>query len=197
MTDTRDGRTYKTVTIGTQTWMAQNLNYKTEYSSHCYNDSATYCSKYGRLYSWGAAMDSVGTWSVNGEGCGFNKKCSPKHPARGVCPEGWHLPTRKEWETLFNAIGGLSNASTLKSTSGWTNDGNGTDAFSFSALPAGFRDYYGRSRSEGDYAYFWSSSEYDSGHASHMYLYYGTDFAKLTDTAHSMLYGYSVRCVKD
>ena len=98
--------------------------------SFCYNDSLGYCEKYGRLYTWAAAMDSVGIWNDNGKGCGFGESCSPKYPVHGVCPEGWHLPTDEEWNTLFTAVGGLSTASTnLKSTFGWCEDGNGTDAF--------------------------------------------------------------------
>ena len=95
MTDERDGQTYKTVTIGTQTWMAENLNLETDYS-YCYNDSAEYCGKYGRLYTWAAAMDSVGTWSTNGKGCGYGNVCSATYPVRGVCPEGWHLPSHED-----------------------------------------------------------------------------------------------------
>ncbi len=196
LTDLRDGQTYKTVKIGDQVWMAENLNYETD-NSFCYNDSAEYCEKYGRLYTWAAAMDSAGTWSTNGKGCGYGKTCSPTYPVRGVCPEGWRLLTRTEWETLFNAVGGQSVAGTkLKSTSGWNGNGNGTDAFSFSALPAGYRYYNGDFSYEGSDAYFWSFSEYSSFTAFYVSLGYDYDYASLL-SYEIKYYGFSVRCVKD
>ena len=208
MTDERDGQTYKTVKIGTQTWMAENLNYAytgvpykvgghiSDSTSWCYDNDPANCAKYGRLYTWAAAMDSVGTWSANGKGCGYNKTCSPTYPVRGVCPEGWHLPTQTEWNTLFTAVGGSSAAGKmLKSTSGWNGSGNGTDAYSFSALPAGGRYDDGNFYGEGSSAYFWGSSEYDSDYAFRMYLYYGRGLADLDSRDKD--YGFSVRCVKD
>ena len=195
ITDSRDGQSYKTVVIGTQTWMAQNLNYETA-NSYCYGDSPSNCTKYGRLYTWAAAMDSVGTWSTNGKGCGYNKTCSPTYPVRGVCPEGWHLPTQTEWNTLFTAVGGQSTAGNmLKSTNGWYSSGNGTDAYSFSALPAGLRDINGLYRNEGDFAYFWSSTENNNYNAYFMYLGYNYDAAYLGYGSEN--FWFSVRCVKD
>ena len=196
--DSRDGQTYKTVTIGSQTWMAQNLNYETA-NSYCYSDNASNCIKYGRLYTWAAAMDSVGSWSANGKGCGDNKTCTPTYPVRGVCPTGWHLPNNSEWEQLFIAVGGSDTAGTkLKSTTGWNSSGNsvsGTDAYSFSALPAGLRynngNYYGESYD----ADFWSSTEYGSDGAYSMGLYYNYDDAYLYYNSKNN--GFSVRCVKD
>lgn len=89
-------------------------------------------------------MDSVGEWSTNGEGCGYRTECSPTYPVRGVCPKGWHLPDTTEWQSLFSAVGGKTAAGKmLKSTSGWNSNGEGLDAFGFSALPAGYRDYRG------------------------------------------------------
>ena len=195
MTDSRDGQTYKTVQIGSQTWMAQNLNYKTA-GSNCYNNRANNCAKYGRFYTWAAAMDSVGKWDKSGNGCGYGKTCSPSYPVRGVCPAGWHLPSKTEWETLFDAVGGQSTASAkLKSKSGWYSNGNGTDAFGFSALPAGYRYYIGSDYGEGDGASFWSSTENSSDGAYHMYLDCDRDNAFLY--YYSKNYGFSVRCVKD
>ena len=198
--DGRDGQTYKTVKIGDQVWMAENLNFETD-KSFCYNDSVEYCEKFGRLYTWAAAMDSVGTWSANGKGCGEGVTCNVASMGsatlvRGVCPEGWHLPDTTEWSTLFTAVGGSSVAGTkLKSTSGWYNSGNGTDAFSFSALPAGNRNSNGNYSHEGDNAFFWSSTEFNSNRAYHMNLYYGYDGALLDYSNEGN--GYSVRCLQD
>ena len=157
MTDSRDGQVYKTVKIGTQVWMAQNLNYKTE-GSNCYHDQDTNCTKYGRIYDWSAAMDSVGTWSDDGKGCGHTTTCSPKFPVQGVCPTGWHLPTDAEWNDLVAAVGGKSVAGKeLKSTSGWGSEGPGSDTFGFSVIPASF-DSVGFRGFE-SMAMFWSSTE--------------------------------------
>ena len=173
--DSRDGQTYRTVTIGSQTWMAENLNFETA-NSFCYNDSAKYCAKYGRLYTWAAA--------------------------KKACPTGWHLPTKGEFETLLTAVGGQSTAGKmLKSTSGWDDGGNGTDDYSFSALPAGGRFDDGIYDSEGIRADFWSSTESGNGlvfieeHMYTMFLYYSLDDANLYGDTKSD--GFSIRCVKD
>ncbi len=195
--DDRDGQTYRMVKIGNQVWMAENLNLETEFSS-CYNNSAEKCAKYGRLYTWAAAMDSAGIWSTNGKGCGRHEEygtvCSATYPVRGVCPEGWHLPTQAEWKALFTAVGDSSTVGKmLKSISGWNDSGNGTDSYAFSALPAGYWDgYY---TYEGSAAFFWSSTEYNGYYAYYMYLGYFFDHAGLDD--HRKDDRFSVRCVKD
>ena len=204
MKDSRDGQTYKTVSIGMQTWMAENLNYAyievpynsgyntSDSTSWCVDNNLSNCTKYGRLYTWAAAMDSVVTWATNGKGCGYDKKCSPTYPVRGVCPEGWHLPTRAEWDVLFTAVGcSWTACENLKSSSDW----NGTDTYAFSALPAGDRDYGGNYNNMGNNANFWSSSEYSSGSA-YIVFFYNDDFGAL------LTYGlkgraFSVRCVKN
>ena len=196
MTDSRDGQSYKTVVIGSQTWMAENLNYETA-NSYCYNDSAFNCNKYGRLYIWAAAMDSAGIWSTNGKGCGYASTCSPTYPVRGVCPTGWHLPTKAEFETLFTEVGGHTTAVTkLKSTSGWPEYGYGTDDYSFSALPAGGRFFGGGYSSEGNYANFWSSTEIDSLGAYNIYFSCYPD-SDATLQNYGKYGGFSVRCIKD
>ena len=209
MTDERDGQTYKTVTIGTQTWMAENLNYaylqptaELDSSSFCYNDSASYCEKYGRMYLLSAAMDSAGIWTSEDKSCGFDKTCNLGDDyVQGICPVGWHLPTLSEWFVLLSAVNGANyGGNELKATSGWNDrsypgSGNGTDAYSFAALPAGYRASSGYFYEEGDYAYFWSSTEYTVSDANVVYLYYKTNAVvqHIGDRAH----GLSVRCVKD
>ena len=201
--DVRDNKMYKIVTIGTQTWMAENLNYSdsTTYvgmmgRSWCYGSEIDNCTKYGRLYTWAAVMDSAGIWSTNGKNCGYYQSCTPTYPVRGICPSGWHLPTKAEFITLFTNVGGESTAGKmLKSTSGWNSNGNGTDAFAFSALPAGSRDYNGNYSNEGNHAYFWSSTERDRDNAYRVYLYYINGNAGLND--YNKRYGFSVRCLKD
>lgn len=196
LTDSRDGQTYRTVKIGDQVWMAENLNFVTD-NSWCYGDDPVNCAKYGRLYTWAAAMDSVGTWSTNGKGCGYyGKICSPTYPVRGVCPKGWHLPSYDEWDALSTAVGGSSTAGTkLKFVTGWSDSGNGTDTFGFSALPAGYRDNNGSYFNEGNLAYFWSSSEYGSLNAYNVSLYYNDVYAFLFN--YDKLDGFSVRCLED
>ena len=200
--DLRDGQTYKTVEIGGQVWMAENLNYKTE-NTYCLNNRDTNCTKYGRLYMWSAAMDSAGTWGANGKGCGYTKPCSPKKSVRGVCPEGWHLPSYFEWKRLIVTVDDSiteyddenAAATKLKSTSGWADDGNGDGSYSFSALPTGFLSYDGYFPFEGKETHFWSSGAQGDRRAFCMVLYSYSDDARLTTD--EMNGGVSVRCLKD
>ena len=217
--DSRDNQVYKTVTIGTQTWMAENLNYaykgKTstfDSSSFCYDDDPTNCSKYGRLYLWSAAMDSAGTWSANGKGCGNGKFCLPTYPVRGVCPEGWHLPTEEDFRILSRGTGAtwdernfyyIDAGKYLKSTSGWNDNGNGTDAYGFSALPAGIGLQGGPFQQLGYMATFWSATrviesnvdDFYSDDAFVMTLDQSIDHAFLPPQ--DMSVASSVRCLKD
>lgn len=188
--DSRDGQTYKTVTIGSQTWMAQNLNYQTAYS-YCYGDDTSNCAKYGRFYKWVAAIGK------SESECGFGHICSlPSGNIQGVCFSGWHLPSLTEWETLFSVIGGYSKAGkVLKSTSGWAVGKDCMDAIGFSAFATGFRNGYGVYDFEGYDANFWCSTEYDKSGAYNMYLHVDYDGASLGSTGKED--GLSVRCLKD
>ncbi|MBQ3779442.1 MAG: fibrobacter succinogenes major paralogous domain-containing protein, partial [Fibrobacter sp.] len=170
LTDKRDGQEYKTVKIGKQVWMAENLNYETD-ESYCYNDSAEYCTKYGRLYTWSAALNA--------------------------CPTGWHLPSQNEGMTLYYSVGGRDTAAKmLKSVNGWNDDGAGTDSFGFSALPVGDRDEFNDYENEGRFAGFWTSTEVNERYAAHIHLFYMDDDAALSTTFNKR-YAYAVRCVKD
>ena len=198
LVDSRDNQTYKTVQIGDQVWMAQNLNYASEGSS-CFNDTAAYCELFGRLYYWSSAMDSTGTWSDNGKGCGFKKNCTPTYPVRGVCPEGWHLPSADEFQTLVATVGGLESASVkLMAPLGWydhfmTQQFNPDNSTGFSAIAAGGKStdgsYWGIGRGAG----FFSSTEYSDYNARNMSLY-PSEPAVGTASKNGME---SVRCVKD
>ena len=196
LVDNRDGQTYKTVKIGDQWWMAENLNYDNgRYTwcyddsgycakSWCYNDSVQYCAKYGRLYLWSDAVD--------------------------VCPEGWRLPNRADWDTLYNAAGErVIWSKMLKSQTGWSNDGNGLDAYGFSALPAGYRDtvvsVYSVTlfHNEGYQTYFWNAGSsfiytaYSGSRYSNSTSLYFNDEISFVDHQRNPTYAFSVRCVKD
>jgi len=174
-TDTRDGQTYKTVKIGAQTWMARNINYQIKSGSWCYNDSASYCKQYGRLYDW--------------------------KTAKTVCPAGWKLPSREDWNILFASAGGEDIAGKkLKSKSGWNNrddgkSGNGMDDYGFSALPGGDRYSGGNFYSTGNYGNWWSATEGSDGNAYTRGMYYDYDHVYEFNFVKSL--GFSVRCVAD
>lgn len=152
MTDSRDRQVYKTVQIGEQTWMAQNLNYaynqetfNLDSSSFCYNNEPDSCAKYGRLYLWSAVMDSAAIFDNAGKECGYGIDSTVCNISgmrvRGICPEGWRLPDTTEWMELASYIERKTGSSAvgivLKKTSGWADysgkkTGNGTDDFAFS-----------------------------------------------------------------
>ncbi|MCK9182719.1 MAG: fibrobacter succinogenes major paralogous domain-containing protein [Fibrobacteraceae bacterium] len=197
MTDPRDKQVYKTVTIGTQTWMAQNLNYSDVIvmpnlagNSWCYGNSVDSCAKYGRLYTWTAAMNVDSSYQSAAN-------AAISSPQQGACPSDWHVPTDAEWTTLETAVGGLSTAGTaLKSTGGWFDDnGDGTDAYGFSALPAGGRDVVGSFYDAGFSAGFWSATEDAAYSAYDRILVCG--LANMDADDGIKKFAFSVRCVKD
>jgi len=175
---------YKTVKIGNQTWMAENLNKATS-NSKCYDNSPDSCAKYGRLYTW--------------------------NDAKTVCPTGWHLPSDEEWTQLTDFVGGESTAGTkLKSSTGWRIDTEtihgtptkpiygtpvGTNEYGFSALPGGYGNSDGSFEGAGNGSVWWSATESSAN------LAYDRDMAyryekviRWSDNKMSLFY---VRCVRD
>jgi uncharacterized protein (TIGR02145 family) len=180
--DKRDNQIYKTVTIGNQVWMAENLNYETD-DSWCYDNDTVNCRIYGRLYTWEAAMNA--------------------------CPDGWHLPTDEEWKELEIFLGmsrkeadkkktrGTNEGSRLKSTYGWDNNGNGDNTTGFSALPGGHRDYTGSFYYLGRTTYFWSFTEYSYSAWYRVLLYNYSEVSRNYGYRFSKNHGFSVRCLRD
>lgn len=200
--DNRDGKTYRKAKIGDQVWMAQNLNYKgpsdKDTIGSCYGNNSANCNKYGRLYTWATAMGSTE------DKCGDGKNCDIAERTQGICPEGWHLPSNDEWQTLLEHAD--RDAKKLKSTEGWSNGGNGTDDYDFTALPGGYAEqgdvaslpdnYF---KDEGVYAIFWSSTQVDDEDHTQAYRPYLKDDNKVSES-NSNNYkglGFSVRCLKD
>lgn len=221
--DSRDGQVYRTVQIGVQTWMAENLNYDYNVgtaASYCYNDSKDSCAKYGRLYTWSAAMDSAGIFSNEGKGCGRYVTCYASGKVQGVCPAGWHLPDTTEWKALINYVDLQTTDDAgyaLKATSGWRSrngvSGDGSDEFGFGALPAGYRAYSEYRDYEFycvlDYTGFWTSTE-DGTYTAHLPFLHADrtlvgddeyDDGHLRHMDYFACYGkdqaYPVRCIKD
>ena len=176
-TDSRDGQSYDVVKIGEQTWMAENLNFETA-GSFCPEGDARNCKRLGRLYSWAEA--------------------------RSVCPDGWRLPTKEDFEALVAATSDDAAQSSshsraglaLKSSDGWFKKGNGSDALGFKALPAGYRGADGKFDGIGGYAYFWSAteeSENREANAFYLFLSFSSDAASINAFAKEDYR--SVRCV--
>jgi uncharacterized protein (TIGR02145 family) len=184
-TDTRDGNVYRTVRIGNQVWMAENLRYNIE-DSWCYDEDEANGQKYGRLYAWDAA--------------------------KKACPAGWHLPSREEWDALAEKVGGereiyyeglqiwYNAGKRLKSKSDWNDyngvsSGNGTDDYCFSALPVGLRSSGGFCFGTGNLGHWWTSTQYSAGYAYYKIIHYEND--SVCECYDYKRYARSVRCVKD
>ena len=168
-TDKRDWKVYRIVKIGGKTWFAENLNFAAK-GSVCYDNKAANCAKYGRLYTWDAAMKA--------------------------CPAGYHLPDDDEWTTLENTVGGSETAGTkLKSKDGWLKNGNGTDDYGFSALSGGDGNSGGSAYVVGCYGKWWSATEGNADSAWIRSMYYGRE--EVHRNSINKTYLYSVRCVAD
>ena len=248
MLDWRDRRIYNTVSIELEldtvvyrdevpdsvrefysaTWMAENLDYEYRvegepYGNYCYNDDCNSweARTFGRYYTWAAAMDSAGVYSGDGMGCGNEKSCNAASLVRGVCPEGWHLPSKTEWSDIVTItekiievkyeMDGPSNAGAVfKSQDEWIVtdefDGSGYDDLDFTALPAGFwfrgtffdelgAAHDGNNYEKGESAYFWTSTANGYKFAYNVYFTNLADTTEIYDT--NKFFGYSVRCLKD
>ena len=155
--DIRDGKAYKYVIIGTQTWMAENLRYET-LNTKCYDDNPDNCIIFGILYDW--------------------------NTAKTICPSDWHLPNDKEWITLQDYVD--SDASKLKANSTTWKSNKGTDDFGFTALPGGFYRYKEGFKNYGEIAGFWSATEgsvWGSAHLRYLNEYrFGLDGLYIDDS---------------
>ena len=171
-TDSRDGHVYKTIQIGSQVWMAENLAYRTSDSSWYYNDDSATYHKYGRLYNWNGAVTAV--------------------------PLGWHLPTDDEWTILTNYLGGDSVAGAKLKEMGnahWATPNTGaTNEVGFTALPGGFRRESGEFNNLGISGIWWSATEFGGlvwdRNMSYDYVWVGRYISFTTS-------GFSVRCVEN
>ena len=200
--DERDGQIYRTVKIGGQTWMAENLNYADisakpilQDQGWCKGNSEEHCSVYGRLYTWAATMDSAMTQ------CGNNKECSVAYPVQGLCPKGWSVPNVDDWETLLSMV---ENQGQLQSSCDWVNRftkniSNGEDVYGFSAYPSGFMECKGTCGFDGEKSdvLFWTSSE--AGMIDAVYVGFSDLTLKIKDGMNDNVKAgkYSVRCIKD
>jgi uncharacterized protein (TIGR02145 family) len=222
-----NGKEYKAVLIGEQTWMAENLNYAVP-DSKCggtevievYNGITLYsfvdgntinCDAYGRLYDWATAMALDAS-------CNSDTDCSGQINAnhRGICPIGWHVPSIDEWEKLNIFTGDIvgwasgTAGTKLKSAGGW-NIGNGyipgTDDYGFSALPGGggekatvFGDVF---YNVGNRGFWWNATEYidpydgNRTYASNILMYNSEEHMEKNTVSAKSLSLYSIRCVMD
>ena len=178
--DSRDGKTYKTVIIGNQEWMAENLAYAPSSGNFwAYDNNEANAEIYGYLYDWETAKE--------------------------VCPNGWHLPSSQEWTELLDYLGGeevsggkLKSTGTIEAGTGkWRDPNTGaTNQTGFSALPGGNRDENGNFDNLGYDGYWWSSTEHSTAdRALYRYIYHNSiDIDNFPDYKEV---GFSVRCVKD
>lgn len=181
VTDQRDGKVYRIVTIGTQTWMAENLNFWTN-NSWCYLGEFSNCEKYGHLYTWDAATTA--------------------------CPSGWHLPTDEEWKLLEIEIGmskvqanelgsrGVNEGYKLKSKNGWRSGGGGSDQYGFGGLPASQRNSGGSYGIDSIHSFWWTASK-DSNKIDAYYRATSYYESTITRKTQSTGIGNSVRCIRD
>jgi len=182
-----DGNVYNTITIGTQTWLQENLKvlHNPDGSSidnvYSYGNNPANVDVYGRLYFWDAAMNN-----------------STTEKAQGICPDNWHIPSFAEWNTLSGYLGGSTVAGGKmkeEGTSHWNQpNSNATNSSGFTALPAGEKDHDGFQLLH-EYAVIWSSTQATDTWSKYFYLSYQD--AQLHPYEYFKDFAYSVRCIKD
>ncbi|MCD4736788.1 MAG: hypothetical protein K8R53_12150 [Bacteroidales bacterium] len=206
LVDERDGKNYNTVKIGTQCWMAENLNigimilgnnnqsHNDTIEKYCYNDSITLCDEYGGLYQWSEMI-----------------QYSTTQGGQGICPTGWHLPTDEEWKQLEGEVDsqynypdpewdntgyrGADAGYNLKSASSWFAGGNGSDLYGFTAISGGYCNSVGTFLLEGDGCHFWTYDANSFNDAWYRKLSYNNT-GVFRDSYHKENGNY-VRCVKN
>lgn len=189
--DVRDGQRYPYVRIGTQLWLAKNMNYNAK-GSYCLENYEKNCEKYGRLYSWASAMAlPQEANSPQSFGRGYRER-------QGVCPSGWHVPSDDDWKKLVDYISRKFDPDNvdlcLRAKKGWISE-EGYDVFGFSALGSG---YYAEKRFDGALidAFFWTATEKKRGLTSEgLARYMSVDGPGIDSVLVAKENAYSVRCV--
>ncbi len=211
-TDSRNNKTYNTVGIGNQCWMAQNLNIGSKIlnneeqtnnsiiEKYCWNNDDANCDVYGGLYQWGELVQFV-----NGASNSTSWNPVPTGNVIGICPSGWHIPTDAEWTVLTNFLGGLNIAGGKMKATGTIEAGTGlwydpntgaTNESGFTALPAGYRDgSNGAWYSFKGTSIFWCSTEYSASSVWGNFMYFND--ANVHRNSHGKTGGFSVRCLKN
>jgi len=222
--DARDEHVYRVVTIGSQRWMAENLNYdynKGSAKSFCADDSEDKCKVSGRYYTWAALIDSAGIAADKGDPqtCGDGVTCErasaetiATKPLRGVCPEGWHVPSKAEWGVLIEYIADGEGKSkvvlSLKSRKGWgLGDGydssvhtwgyNGIESRGFSLLPTGLIGTDGKLAGFGSVASLWAADDWTESDALFYNIHENEGDRPLNVAIGSKNTPQSVRCIQD
>jgi len=197
-TDSRNGKSYKFVNIGSQVWLAENLNYAAE-GSKCGDESTggvlsdantAVCDAYGRLYDWATVMNLP-------SGCNRGS-CSSliytKH--QGICPSGWHIPTYEEWRTLVSFVEYDKMCRSCSNKYLKTSEWGGLDTYGFSALPGGLGYTNGNFSGVGNSGYWWTASENIRNGALFWYMVYNDEYGSMGKIDYRS-YLFSVRCLQD
>jgi uncharacterized protein (TIGR02145 family) len=211
MIDSRDGKTYRTVVIGSQTWMAENLNYGTYLENYnvqfqngaqkfCYDNDEANCATDGGLYQWHTAMNFDKECGDGSENC-RSQIGTPTH--KDICPSGWQVPKQRHWDSLAVYLGGeLVAGKTMKmNNTGYSNwddpKGNDGNSSGFSAIPTGLRSS-GIFIRRGELAFFWTAIERNRNQAGGYQLSsFVVGAEKLIPGGGEKWAGQSIRCVKD